>query len=147
MDRAVAFQVASNNIHSQIFDDEAVVMDMTSGLYFSLRGAAVAVWSAIMAGATRAQATAALAARYDAPDEAIAAALDTTLKALNEHGLIVPASGSPAAGEPTPPAASRGPLEPPTIERFTDMQELLLLDPIHEVSEAGWPVARSADGD
>ena len=147
MDRAVTFQVASNNIHSQIFDDEAVVMDMTSGLYFSLRGAAVAVWSAIMAGATRAQMATALAARYDAPDEAIATALDTTLKALSEHGLIVSASGERGAGAAASAVAARGPLEPPTIERFTDMQELLLLDPIHEVSEAGWPIARSADGD
>lgn len=146
MDRAVAFQVASNNIHSQIFDDEAVVMDMTSGLYFSLRGAAVAVWSAVMAGATRTQLAAALAARYDAPDEAIAATLDTTLDALSAHGLIVTAPGGAAGAAPSP-AAARGPLEPPAIERFTDMQELLLLDPIHEVSEAGWPVARNADGD
>lgn len=147
MDTAVAFRVASSNIHSQIFDDEAVVMDMTSGLYFSLRGAAAAIWSAIEAGATREQTAAALSARYDAPAEAIAAALDETLAALGEHGLIVPAAGGSAAFMATPEVAARGPLEPPTIERFTDMQELLLLDPIHEVSEAGWPVARGADGD
>jgi hypothetical protein len=24
-------------------------------------------------------------------------------------------------------------------ERFTDMEELILLDPVHDVSEAGWP--------
>jgi hypothetical protein len=25
------------------------------------------------------------------------------------------------------------------LQKFTDMQELLLLDPIHEVDERGWP--------
>jgi hypothetical protein len=25
------------------------------------------------------------------------------------------------------------------LERYTDMQELLLLDPIHDVDESGWP--------
>jgi hypothetical protein len=25
------------------------------------------------------------------------------------------------------------------LQKFTDMQDLLLLDPIHEVDESGWP--------
>jgi hypothetical protein len=25
------------------------------------------------------------------------------------------------------------------LEKFTDMHDLLLMDPIHEVSDAGWP--------
>jgi hypothetical protein len=28
---------------------------------------------------------------------------------------------------------------PPVLERYTDMQELLFLDPIHDVDESGWP--------
>ena len=28
------------------------------------------------------------------------------------------------------------------MEKYDDMQELLLLDPIHEVDEAGWPVKK-----
>ena len=29
---------------------------------------------------------------------------------------------------------------PPTLEKYTDMEELLALDPIHEVNEVvGWP--------
>jgi hypothetical protein len=29
--------------------------------------------------------------------------------------------------------------EIPALEKYTDMEELLLLDPIHEVDETGWP--------
>jgi hypothetical protein len=37
------------------------------------------------------------------------------------------------------------PFEPPILERFDDMQELLLLDPVHEVSdEEGWPARSEA---
>ena len=34
----------------------------------------------------------------------------------------------------------------PTIEKFTDMQDLLMLDPIHdiELDGDGWPIAREA---
>ena len=31
----------------------------------------------------------------------------------------------------------------PTLAKYTDMQELLLLDPIHEVDEEGWPNIKS----
>ena len=29
--------------------------------------------------------------------------------------------------------------EPPQLMKYTDMQELILLDPIHDVDEKGWP--------
>jgi hypothetical protein len=31
------------------------------------------------------------------------------------------------------------PYSPPKLSAYTDMQELLLLDPVHEVDDAGWP--------
>ena len=33
----------------------------------------------------------------------------------------------------------RRPFSPPQVQRFDDLQELLLLDPIHDVSDQGWP--------
>jgi hypothetical protein len=146
MTASAVFQVKSSNIHSQVFDDEVVVMDMTTGLYFSLRGAAIEIWTAVSRGATRTDAIAALASRYSASDEAIAAAADTAIATLHQHGLIAAAPPNGEAAAPEPAAGERVPLAAPTIECFTDMQELLLLDPIHEVSEAGWPVVRDADG-
>jgi hypothetical protein len=37
-----------------------------------------------------------------------------------------------------------GSFEPPTLEHYTDMEYFLLLDPIHEVDESGWPHAPAA---
>ena len=37
-----------------------------------------------------------------------------------------------------------GPFVPPTLEKYTDMQDLVLLDPVHEVDERGWPHAQAA---
>ena len=34
------------------------------------------------------------------------------------------------------------PYEKPKIETFSDMKDLLLLDPIHDVDETGWPSPR-----
>jgi hypothetical protein len=30
----------------------------------------------------------------------------------------------------------------PCLQKYTDMEELLLIDPIHEIDEVGWPSAR-----
>jgi len=39
----------------------------------------------------------------------------------------------------TPPPAGRPPFVKPILQKYTDMADLLLLDPIHEVGEQGWP--------
>ena len=38
------------------------------------------------------------------------------------------------------PAAELPNFERPKLGKYTDMQDLLLADPIHEVDEQGWPV-------
>ena len=34
---------------------------------------------------------------------------------------------------------SRLPFAAPVLHKYTDMEDLLLLDPIHDVDESGWP--------
>ena len=147
MGQAERYRVASENVHSQVFDDEVVVIDMASGLYFSLRGAAVDVWAAVSREATRDDIVTALQTRYEAPDGHVAAAADDCLGELVGHGLIVVDHGAidTDAPEDAPTPGAAGPFVEPVIERFTDMRELLLLDPIHDVSESGWPTARAKE--
>ena len=38
-----------------------------------------------------------------------------------------------------PLSADRRGYEPPILNRYDDLQNLALLDPIHDVEEAGWP--------
>lgn len=138
LDRDAPLRAASANVHSKVFDDEVVILDMKSGTYFSLRDTGVDVWKLIEANASVAMISEALGDRYDAPSTEIDTALDALLGELAESGLLV----ADTSLEPSPPAAQvteKVPFAAPRIERFTDMQELLLLDPIHEVDDAGWP--------
>jgi Coenzyme PQQ synthesis protein D (PqqD) len=140
----VPLRVASENIHSKIFDDEVVVLDMRSGAYFSLRGSGVDVWELIEAHATGAGISESLAGRYDGSSGEIDMAVGALLEELAEANLIVgDSSVEPAGGAPSQ-AGAKSDFAPPELERFTDMQELLLLDPIHEVDEAGWPHTSAA---
>ena len=135
-----AYRIASNNLYSRNFEgDEVLIVDTEIGLYFSLRGCAVDIWSLIESGANLGEIVAELGRRYDCgPDEALAVA-QTCLKDLLANGLVqetearVQQPSLPAWNEP------KQPLPAPLIERFTDMKDLLLLDPIHDVSDMGWP--------
>jgi hypothetical protein len=42
------------------------------------------------------------------------------------------------------PIAKR-PFHAPGLQAFQDMQDMLALDPIHDVEAAGWPVPRPED--
>lgn len=138
LDRDAPLRAASANVHSKVFDDEVVILDMKSGTYFSLRGSGVDVWKLIEANASVAMISEALGERYEAPSSEIATALDSLLGELAESGLVV-ADTSLDPSRPAAQAVEKVPFAAPQIERFTDMQELLLLDPIHEVDDSGWP--------
>jgi hypothetical protein len=38
--------------------------------------------------------------------------------------------------------AANGVFTRPVLTKFTDMQDLLLLDPIHDVNSSGWPAKK-----
>jgi hypothetical protein len=54
--------------------------------------------------------------------------------------LLTPVDREPVPVESARAMKAAGEYRSPAIERFDDLEELLVLDPIHEVDEAGWPV-------
>ena len=139
-----AYNVASLNLYSRNFGDEVLIVDTVSGLYFSLRGCAVDIWSLIGSGATVNEIIAELGRRYDCTPEEVASVTRRCLDDLLANDLL--RESEVPVGERSIPAwtAARQPLPAPLVERFTDMKDLLLLDPIHDVSDMGWP--RQASG-
>ena len=135
----------------EVIDDEAILIDLETGSYFSLVGSGAHIWSAIERGASGDEIVASLQAvcagvPADAPD-LVSAFLDELAAA--ELVVVAPPTdpgGSSVANGAGPVRSSAGPaaFEPPAIQRFDDMQELILLDPIHEVDETqGWPRAKT----
>lgn len=134
-------EIQTPHVIHETIDGEVVVINLESGNYYSLRGTGARVWAAIVHGASPDGIVQDLHASYEGARD-VAPAVTGFLAELRAEGLIRP-SAAEAAGPP-PPAASRTPYEPPVLEAFTDMQDLILLDPVHEVDEAqGWPRAKS----
>ncbi len=122
---------------AEIVEGEVIAIDLERGSYYSLLGAAAQVWGSVVAG-RNAQEILAAVAPVPAPGS-LDASLLGFLDALLAEQLIRPAPEKGLAAAPIAPLAP-WPAASLRFERFTDMQDLLILDPIHEVDdEAGWP--------
>lgn len=129
------FCVASSKIVWQAFEDELVVINLESGTYYSLDRAGAVIWRLVEAGASAAEAVGHVL-KSGAPPEARDQVLEFWAKLL-EEGLI---SAALDGAEPKDTSGDMVvPWAPPSITVYTDMQDLFLLDPIHDVDEAGWP--------
>ena len=130
---------------SEVIDGEAVIINLDSGSYYSLRGSGTVIWAAIERGDQRAALADRLVAAYPDAPATVPDDVGRFVDHLLAEGLIVPIpDGAPAPipdGAPAPDGADTSArYAPPTLEVFTDMQELILLDPVHDVDAvAGWP--------
>lgn len=140
------FKVNSPDVAWESFDGEVVIVNLQSGHYFSARGTGALIWRALAAGASRADVDALVASTFDAAPSEMLGPVGTFIDSLLERTLLVPlGAGDAPAASPSPdasPAAARVPFTPPVLDTYADMQDILLLDPIHEVDDTGWPHPR-----
>ncbi|MFN7983231.1 MAG: PqqD family protein [Vicinamibacterales bacterium] len=142
MGSAVRFRSNSPNVVHEVFDDEVVVVNLDTGRYFSLRDASARLWNLAIEGATVQDMTAWFAACHTTPAADIERDIEGLMQTLIEHQLLVPASDERVFTAPATPTKANDLFTLPPLQVFTDMQDLLLLDPIHEVDEGGWPLAK-----
>ncbi len=130
-----ALQVNAPTVVAEVFDIEVVVIHLERGTYYSLTGAACQLWRLLGCGLDAsgiAQQLAALGPDWAGSASEIAA----FLSALEAEELVCAGDATGSA-----PALATVPYQPPRLEKFTDMEELIALDPVHDVSAAeGWPL-------
>ncbi|MDR3410840.1 MAG: PqqD family protein [Formivibrio sp.] len=123
------------------FDGEIVLINLEDGLYYSITDSGAKIINLLGRGLSVDQAISHLSTLYKNAAE-IPALVQSFVDDLVSQGILI-ASSAPQSAEtvtetaPAKPANAR--FAAPVISRFDDMQEILLLDPIHQVSEQGWP--------
>jgi hypothetical protein len=142
------YRINSPHVVAETLDGEATIVDLESGTYYALNESGSVIWDELTRGADRGAVTNTVASTYGLDDDEASRIVEELTAKLSGQNLIVPAgaeSGNGASTGPVPAASSNGgseaarPYVPPELNTYTDMQELLLLDPIHEVDESGWP--------
>ncbi len=146
------FRVNKPKVILETFDDEVVLVNLDSGSYYTIDNVGVAIWEHIESGAG-VDAIVTRVVNGRAADSAyIETAVRQFINALEKEGLVVPVGADEAESHPTQTVGSETEVDakcadfvPPVLHGYTDMQDLLLLDPIHEVDESGWPNVKQPD--
>ena len=122
-------------------DGEALIMDMVTGNYYSCVGASAVAWNTLKRGVAVPDTAAELATTYGKSVREVTPDVERFVQDLLGEEILVAADGTAAVDDVAErpgagPAHEYASLE---LERFTDLADLILLDPVHDVSEAGWP--------
>ena len=109
--------LAPNRPHvlDEVFDGEAVLVNLHTGRYYSLDDDATAIWRALVAGDPLPEGDGVAAFVHRLADEQL----------IVHDGDLPERNGDGG----------------PSMQVFTDMEDILLLDPIHNVDydASGWP--------
>jgi hypothetical protein len=108
------------HVISDALEGDRIVIDIQTGAYYTLTPTAAAIWAEAADGGQV----------DDAPERV------GVLMRLLDEGLLL--SDTEPTGGVVAPADE-------AFTRYTDMEELLLVDPIHEVDNEGWPVFKRPD--
>jgi hypothetical protein len=133
------YALTSKNISGEIIDDELIVIDLSRGVYFTSKGAALHLWRGVVSGNNIEELVEKLCSKSDEPDNFKQMCVEW-LNALTSEGILQEAGGGGAtisAGFLETEELSK--ITPPTFELHYDLEDILLFDPVHDFDELGWP--------
>lgn len=145
----VRLGVNTQKVAHQLIDGEVIIIDFDTGAYYSTDETGAEVWGWIARGASLPQIIGSMTQRYSGDHATIASEVSRFVDELASEALITSLPGAAVDGDTGPmpgTATDRPAFEAPVLCKYTDMEDLLLSDPIHEVGESGWPVTRVTEG-
>ena len=136
-----SYRIATPKVACQIIDNMAILIGFDTGVYYSADHVAALYSHRLLTTGMLAPELPALATAFGLPLDTLRADAERFLSRLIEAHLVEP--GVPTAAD----VASAGecavdatrPYEAPALKVYTDLEDILLLDPIHDVDAAGWP--------
>ena len=145
----MTFYRANPQVIHETIEGETIIIDLSSGTYYSLQGTGPEIWNALVAGASAGAIVESLAKGCSEGHESIEVAVEAFLRDLETAGLVAPAERAENTTEISLNGRNGNGREAtfriPKLETFTDMQEIILLDPVHQVDDRGWPHAAEVE--
>jgi hypothetical protein len=131
------FEVNSPTVIGEAIDGEVMVINLVSGIYYNLTGTAAAAWPMLSAGIPLDAIAAAVSEACSTEAAVVSRDLAGFVAGLAAED-IVRANESAAAPEVLPAMAAMT-YTGFAFNRYDDMRALLVVDPVHEVGDFGWP--------
>lgn len=140
--RISGWQPAAPRIVAESIDEEVIAVDLMAGIYHSITGAGVVVWDGLTRGLVGDELVQLLCTHFEVSEKAASAEVDDVIAKFVEFDLIFPRKEKVEnkGDDKTEPAkAIKEPFERTSIIVYRDMEDVLRLDPVHDVDEHGWP--------
>jgi Coenzyme PQQ synthesis protein D (PqqD) len=144
-----SFTINNPHVVHETIDGETILIHLGSGTYYSLDGVAAEAWGMLISGVSDSELLGIIEARYEAEAGQVRESVGSLVDEMLQEGLLIPAPAAapsaptavaPATAVPVEGSRPGGPFVAPVLHKYTDMQEFMLVDPIHDVdAEAGWP--------
>ena len=132
------FDSNSAEIASSLLDDEVVLINLSTGVYYSTADSGSLIWQLIDLGFSVAETIETVAARYGAPAERVREDVHAVLEQMLEERIFVPRDGSRARGVYEPAGAVPA-YNVPVLHIYRDMGDLLALDaPMPDMQDVPW---------
>ena len=142
------FKINAAKIVYDSIDGEVIMINFDTGNYYSLNSVGKDIWSCIERNLNLSAIVGEISAKYMADEKNILEDIYKFLTDLKLEELILlntddKNSFAKAEEKPSPDKGNEKlKYEKPGLQKYTDMKEMLLLDPIHEVDETGWPATK-----
>ncbi len=135
------FTVATRGISFDHFEDETVAVNLPRGNYYSLRFTADFIFRQFVNVSNAEQVAVALTQAYAIEFEEAQAAAEQFIAQLLEEELLKETTAE--STETVIQEIEKKEFTQPVLEVFDDMQEMLMLDPVHDAdSTQGWPLKK-----
>lgn len=119
-----------DEVAAKVIDGEAIIINLVDGSYYSMDEVGAVVWDRIQEGWTVEQIVGSVAASYDVDETVARKDVEALCDRLVDEGLVV-VGDVEGAGEADRDLGSDDhlPYTTPALEKYTDMADLLALDP------------------
>lgn len=116
------------DIAADVLDGEAIIINLATGSYYAMNNVGGLVWRSIEQQCSLDEIAARVSEHYEVSIERARTDLLTLSAQLLEEGVVQISDATGAAGVTAPPT-QRLPYEPPGLSAYSDMRNLLAMDP------------------
>ncbi len=140
MDATGRFRVYGAEITQGTLDGDVVVVNVRTSRSYSMYGIGAALWTLLVAGQSAEAIVDRFARSFGVTAKRAASVIDPFIAALEAEQLIRPAASDAPPGRIADDVLDgvAPPLVAPLFRQFSDLEELLLLEPIWTDAAAGW---------
>lgn len=138
------YAINKSKVIYEVLNTEAIIINFNTGDYFALPHISKLIWQLLERNISTFNMTQLFSAYFKCDENRVLTDITQFLDQLEQEGLIVAYDGG-AQQECNELEDIIGKdcrhweYDSPAVQKYTDVQSLLTIDPIHDVSDAGWP--------